>query len=75
LEDPYAKWGELVGALETIEIPGAHMDILREPHVGRLAEYLKGCIDCASLGETEVLAGKGNSGIDRSENGRRQVER
>jgi aspartate racemase len=55
-EDPCAGWGQLVGALETIEIPGAHMDILREPHVSRLAEYLKGCIDRARLGEPEVSA-------------------
>ena len=44
-EDPRAGWGELVGELETIEIPGAHFDILREPHVSQLAECLKGCID------------------------------
>jgi len=54
-EDPYAGWGALVGALETVEIPGTHMEILRQPHVGRLAECLKGCIDGASLGEPEVL--------------------
>jgi amino acid adenylation domain-containing protein len=54
-EDPRAGWGELVGALETIEIPGGHMDILREPHVSRVAESLKGCIDGARLGEAEVL--------------------
>jgi len=54
-EDPYAEWGQLAGTLKTIRIPGAHMDILREPHVNRLAECLKGCIDNASLGEPEVL--------------------
>jgi amino acid adenylation domain-containing protein len=53
-EDPYARWGQLVGTLETVEIPGAHMDILREPHVSRLAERLKGCIDGISLGEPEI---------------------
>jgi thioesterase domain-containing protein len=56
-EDPYAKWSELVGALETIQISGAHMDILREPQVGRLAECLKGCIDRASVAEPELLVG------------------
>jgi amino acid adenylation domain-containing protein len=50
-EDPCAGWGRLVGTLETIEIPGNHMDILREPHVSRLAECLKGCIDGARLAE------------------------
>ena len=54
-EDPYAKWGQLVGTLETVAIPGAHMDMLREPHVSRLAELLKGCIDGAALDEPEVL--------------------
>ncbi len=61
-EDPYGKWAQLVGTLETFEIGGAHMDILREPQVGLLAERLKACIDGAaaagsSLGEAELLAG------------------
>ena len=55
-EDPRAGWGELVGALETIEIPGGHMDILREPHVNRVAESLKRCIDGTRQGEAELLA-------------------
>jgi thioesterase domain-containing protein len=46
----------LVGALETIEIPGGHMDILREPHVNRVAESLKRCIDGTRQGEAELLA-------------------
>ncbi len=53
-EDPRAGWDQLVGELETIEIPGTHFDILREPHVSRLAECLKGCIDGASLVEPEA---------------------
>jgi thioesterase domain-containing protein len=53
-EDPRAGWRPLVGTLETIEIPGGHMDILREPHVSRLAECLKASIDGASVGEPEV---------------------
>ena len=60
-EDPYGKWAQLIGNLETIEIGGAHMDILREPQVGLLAERLKACIDAAAaasnLGEAELLAG------------------
>lgn len=55
-EDPNNGWTPLVGALETIEIPGGHVDILGEPHVVRLAECLKACIDSASVGEPEVLA-------------------
>ena len=54
-DDPYARWGELVGTLETIKISGDHMEILREPQVGHLVECLKGCIDACSLGEPEVL--------------------
>jgi aspartate racemase len=56
-DDPYAKWAQLLGTLETIQIPGAHMDMLREPHVGILAERLKSCIDNAAVAETEVLLG------------------
>jgi aspartate racemase len=48
-DDPYAKWAQLLGTLETIRIPGAHMDMLREPHVGILAERLKSCIDGAAV--------------------------
>jgi amino acid adenylation domain-containing protein len=56
--DPYAAWSELIGELETIEIGGYHMDILREPQVSYLAERLKSCIDGAAndLGATEALA-------------------
>ena len=54
-EDPRAGWDRLVRELKTIDIPGAHFDILREPHVSQLAECLKGCIDGATLGESEVL--------------------
>jgi thioesterase domain-containing protein len=55
-DDPYARWKELIAELETVKIPGAHMDILREPHVSRLAERLKSCIDAAALDEPKVLA-------------------
>ncbi len=56
-DDPYAAWGELVATLETIKIPGTHMDILREPQVKDVAECLKSCIDTtvAGLDEPEVL--------------------
>jgi thioesterase domain-containing protein len=47
-QDPYAKWTELVSEVETIEIGGAHMDILREPQVNHLAARLKSCIDQAN---------------------------
>jgi thioesterase domain-containing protein len=60
-DDPYAKWEQLAGTLETVRIPGTHMEILRQPHVALLAESLKGCMERASagigagLGEPEVL--------------------
>ena len=41
-EDPDAGWGQLVGEVESIEVPGGHMDFLGEPHVGRLAECFEG---------------------------------
>jgi amino acid adenylation domain-containing protein len=53
-DDPYADWRRLVGALEISEIPGAHMEIFREPHVSRLAERLKSCIDAVRPDEPEV---------------------
>lgn len=55
-DDTFSKWAELAGSLEMIEIPGAHMDILREPHVSRLAERLKACIDGVGFGEAELFA-------------------
>jgi hypothetical protein len=47
-----------VGELETIQIRGTHMEILREPNVSTLAERLKNCIHGASetLDEQQLLA-------------------
>jgi aspartate racemase len=51
--DLHDGWRELVqGDVETYEIPGNHINIIKEPHVGALAERLKACLDRA--------AGKGN---------------
>jgi len=55
-EDPEAGWGPLVGEVESVQLSGGHIDILGEPHVGRLAECLKDCINRASLEKPEVLA-------------------
>jgi amino acid adenylation domain-containing protein len=57
-DDPYAAWAQFVPELETIQIRGAHMEILREPNVSTLAERLKSCIHGASesLDEQELLA-------------------
>jgi amino acid adenylation domain-containing protein len=54
--DAYAGWQQLVATLETIEIQGAHMDILREPHVARVAECLKSCIDQSQARDSELDA-------------------
>ena len=47
-DDPYAEWTQYVAELETIQIHGSHMEILREPNVSTLAERLKKCIHGAS---------------------------
>ena len=45
-EEQVAKWKELVrGRLEVRFIPGLHDDILREPHIHRLATELADCIE------------------------------
>jgi amino acid adenylation domain-containing protein len=57
-DDPYAAWTKFVTELETIQIRGTHMEILREPNVSTLAERLKSCIHGAteSVAEQELLA-------------------
>jgi len=43
--DSQDGWRELVrGDIETHVIPGNHLDIIKEPHVGLLADKLKGCL-------------------------------
>ena len=44
-KDPHAPWNGLIANLEIHEIPGDHFDILVQPHVNRLAECLKSCVD------------------------------
>lgn len=57
-DDPYAAWKGYVAELETIQIRGTHMEILREPNVSTLAERLKSCIHGASesFDQPELLA-------------------
>ena len=56
-DDPYAAWTQFVPELETIQIRGTHMEILREPNVSTLAERLRSCIHGASESlEEELLA-------------------
>ena len=40
-------WGQLVTELEVHQIPGNHLDIIKEPHVQALAAKLSGCIERA----------------------------
>jgi aspartate racemase len=41
-------WRALAGGgMEVHEIPGSHLDIIKEPHVGELASKLNSCLDCA----------------------------
>ena len=40
-KDPHAAWNGLIANPEIHEIPGDLFDILVQPHVNRLAEYLK----------------------------------
>lgn len=48
-EGPHAAWAGLVDSLDVHQIPGDHYDMLVEPQVKGLAEYLKSCIDKARL--------------------------
>jgi len=46
--DLHDGWRELVaGEIEAHEIPGDHINIIKEPHVGALAEKLRSCLDQA----------------------------
>ena len=46
--DLHDGWRELVaGEIEAHEIPGNHINIIKEPHVGALAEKLRSCLDQA----------------------------
>jgi aspartate racemase len=39
-------WRALAGGgIEVHEIPGSHLDIIKEPHVGDLANKLSSCLD------------------------------
>ncbi len=44
-KDPHGAWNSLIANLDIHEIPGDHFDILVQPHVNRLAECLKSCVD------------------------------
>ena len=57
-DDPYAAWSQYVRDLETIQIRGTHMEILREPNVSSLADRLKACIHSAAekAQEPELVA-------------------
>jgi thioesterase domain-containing protein len=53
--DLHQGWRELVeGRIETHEITGNHMNMIKEPHVRRLAEKLKSCLEAAQDGKSEA---------------------
>jgi len=53
--DLHEGWRELVaGEIEAHEIPGNHINIIKEPHVGALAEKLRGCLDRAGQDRSVV---------------------
>src|SRR4029077_20079307 len=48
-------WRELVtGEIKAHEIPGNHINIIKEPHVGALAKKLRGCLDKVQKGHSMV---------------------
>ena len=55
--DSHDGWRELVrGEIETHEIPGNHLDIIKEPNVHVLADRLKGCLERAQEVSTAEAA-------------------
>ncbi len=57
--DLHDGWRELVrGDIETHEIPGNHINIIKEPHVGPLAEKLKSCLDKAEQNAAQATFGR-----------------
>jgi amino acid adenylation domain-containing protein len=48
-------WRALAGGgMEVHEIPGSHLDIIKEPHVGELASKLSSCLDHAPVGRSAI---------------------
>ncbi len=46
--DPAAVWRQLISQDLTIyAVPGKHLEILKEPHIGVLADHLKNCLNQA----------------------------
>ncbi|MCY7347740.1 MAG: amino acid adenylation domain-containing protein [Pyrinomonadaceae bacterium] len=50
--DVQEGWNFLAGAVETHNIPGNHLNIVKEPYVQELADELKQCIQKSTLGES-----------------------
>ena len=44
-KDPRLEWNEFVGDLESYEIPGDHISVIREPNVRILAKLLGSCLE------------------------------
>ena len=54
--DLHDGWRELVtGEIDTREIPGNHINIIKEPHVDALAKELRACLDKVQEGMSESL--------------------
>jgi acyl-CoA synthetase (AMP-forming)/AMP-acid ligase II/thioesterase domain-containing protein len=46
--DPLLGWEGLASDIDIQEVPGDHITMFREPHVQRLAERLRACLDAAT---------------------------
>jgi thioesterase domain-containing protein len=66
-EEQVAKWKELVrGRLEVRFIPGLHDEIIREPHVHRLATELADCIErCLTVHKVATVPDDLSADLDR----------
>ena len=51
-EDPLRGWGQyLIGEVESIELPGTHLQLLDPPYADHLAAQMQRCIDQIRLSE------------------------
>ncbi len=64
--DMIEGWQRLAPAgLEVHEIPGTHLDIIKEPHLGELAEKLSDCLERAQAGNANDVTEPRREGDDR----------
>jgi amino acid adenylation domain-containing protein len=56
-DEPLNGWGDLArGGVEVHRVPGTHTSMYREPHVGRLVEALRACLEKSELAEQAETA-------------------